>query len=232
MTDILPVITIPLLHEIEELLLSDGFYRMALVEFITSAPTCPSIADGPTKASEWGLASDYLKQVLAKDPNLPPNDVIGNLQGRFRSNPLTPAFSARGDDFPAVDLPQSHVLSAVADGHVLSAVADERPVVVPVRRSGITNSKAGKSLVQFGQSNDMEIVSLGADGKCTLVGDVINPGAWRAMTKSQKAPVYRLREEQEQLAAGGATAPGGAGRRPPRPPPSAPAANVLPVPQV
>ena len=78
------------------------------------------------------------------------------------------------------------MLSAVADDSFLSAVAGEElePDIEPARRP-ITNSKAGNSLVQFGQLNDMEIVSLGADGKCALVGDVINPRAWRAMTKYQ-----------------------------------------------
>ena len=40
-----------------------------------------------------------------------------------------------------------------------------------MKRPPIPNAKAGKSHVDFGELNDMGIVTLGPDGKYTFIGD-------------------------------------------------------------
>ena len=64
----------------------------------------------------------------------------------------------------------------------------------PISRS-TSNVKAGKILMDFGNQHDMAIVTLGQDGKYTLIGATVDPKTWRSMSRFQMASVYRLRED-------------------------------------
>ena len=64
----------------------------------------------------------------------------------------------------------------------------------PISRS-ISNVKAGKILMDFGNQHDMAIVTLGQDSKYTLIGATVDPKTWRSMSRFQMASVYRLRED-------------------------------------
>ena len=62
----------------------------------------------------------------------------------------------------------------------------------PISRS-ISNVKAGKILMDFGNQHDMAIVTLGQDGKYTLIGATVDPKTWRSMSRFQMALVFITR---------------------------------------
>ena len=59
--------------------------------------------------------------------------------------------------------------------------------------------KAGDAILAFGTERDMPLVEFGDDGNykpmCEANGKLktIDPQTWRAMTRYQKAAIYRLR---------------------------------------
>ena len=108
------------------------------------------------------MISDFVKQMEINGPDVCSVDIISHLEYRIRNNQLGATIYASPADFPALDFPASLVCAASSKSSI-----DEEPV----KRPPTPNSKAGTSLMDFGRSNGIDIVTLGQDGKCILIGD-------------------------------------------------------------